>query len=144
MRLVFNIHMVFLRILHVSFQNYLEKRCARKIFDGRPREWRSSSGKEIEAFGGYWTVEDCKKKCLTTPGCEEFRVKKNEGVSYSGCVLMRSGTTRSGEMATSFEMYKLVKCTGNSCIISISVGFFRLILIQPYSPFNGSFTEKHE
>merc|ERR1719193_3094820 len=53
------------------------KRCAKKMFDGRPREWRTSSGKNIKWFGGFWTVEQCKTKCVTTPGCQEFRVKKN-------------------------------------------------------------------
>ena len=94
------------------------KLCTEKLFDGRPREWRTSSGKEIKAYGGYWTVEQCKQKCEDTPGCQEFRVKKGIIGSDSGCLLMRSGTTRSGELTTWYEMYKLVECTGNTFIIS--------------------------
>lgn len=86
------------------------EKCAQKMFDGRPKEWRGGSGFNLESYGGYWTLDRCKKKCSQNPKCKEFRIKKNKGVGYSGCVLMKSGTTYSGQWTTSFEMYKLVEC----------------------------------
>ena len=94
-----------------SFEMYkLTDCCAKKMFDGRPKEWRSKSGYILEAYDGYWPLDKCFKKCSANPQCKEFRIKKNSGVSYSGCVLMKPGTTRSGHGTTSFEMYKVTAC----------------------------------
>lgn len=94
----------------VAFNGILAEKCAVKMFDGRPKEYRTQDGKVIEWFDGYWTLSQCKEKCQNTPHCEEFRIKKNARVSYSGCVLMKKGTTYSGQFTTSFEMYKLTRC----------------------------------
>ena len=89
----------------------------KKLFDGRPTEW-SSSGYEIRAFDGYWTLDACKNKCQQTPGCREFRVKKGPWVNHSGCVLMKSGTTRSGDFTAWYTMYELVPCPGKKQAVS--------------------------
>lgn len=86
--------------------------CSEKLFDGRPKEYRGSDGKEIAAYSGYWTRQQCGCKCQENSECKEFRIKKNRRVSYSGCVLMRSGTTRSGDLTSDYEMYKLAACPG--------------------------------
>ena len=89
-------------IVLLSVESTLQFRCSKKIFDGRPKEWQTDAGKEIAAYGGYWTLDQCRLLCEATSGCQEFRIKKNSDVSYSGCVLMKAGTTESGQYTSSF------------------------------------------
>ena len=97
-------------IVLLSVESTLQFRCTKKMFDGRPKEWRTSAGKTIAYYGGYWTLDQCRLLCEATSGCAEFRIKKNSRVSYSGCVLMKAGTTYSGAYRSSFTMYKLAPC----------------------------------
>jgi hypothetical protein len=99
-----------LAIILCSIQDTLQNRCYKKLFDGRPREYRKSAGFEIAYYPGYWTLAQCQVMCVETEGCGEFRIKKNPKVKYSGCVTMKSGTTYSGFGKTSYTMYKLVPC----------------------------------
>ena len=77
-----------------------------KLYDGRPREHRMESGKLIGYYSGYWTVAQCKMRCQATPECSEF-MTKNSWIKRggSGCVLLRNGTTPSGESYKSFQEF---------------------------------------
>jgi len=97
-------------IILLSAGSSSQNRCAEKLFDGRPKEWSSYAGKEIATYRGYWTFEQCKVLCDAASGCEEFRIKKNSNIPYSGCVLMKNGTTYSGNYLTFYTMYKLAPC----------------------------------
>ena len=75
---------------------------------GRPN-MRTERSKEIAAYHGYWSIDQCKNRCEERVGCYEFRVKKNPG--YSGCVLYKEGTEYSGRMENAYTTLKLANCS---------------------------------